>query len=248
MSAIYRNSPVPRYYQLKEIMRERVRSGEWKPGEHIPSERELGETYSISRMTVRQAITDLVNEGLFYREQGRGTFVSERKMTQQLIHLTGFTEDIRARGQVPSTKVLSAQMCPADEGAAKRLRITVGQMIFCLRRLRLADNEPLAIEFSQVHFANCEKLLEEDLENNSLYRLLETKYGTPPMEAEQELEAGLAGNEEAHILKIPIGSPVLFTRRITYTDRNQPFEYAKAVYCGNKYTFYTQLKREQLMP
>lgn len=248
MSAIYRNSPVPRYYQLKEIMRERVRSGEWKPGDLIPSERELGEMYSISRMTVRQAITDLVNEGLFYREQGRGTFVSQRKMTQQLIHLTGFTEDIRARGQAPSTKVLSVQMCPADEGTAERLRIEVGQMIFCLRRLRLADNEPLAIEFSQVNFSGCEKLLEEDLENNSLYRLLETKFAIPPMEAEQEIEAGLAGNEESHLLKIPIGSPVLFTRRTTYTDRNQPFEYAKAVYCGNKYTFYTQLKREQLMP
>ncbi len=85
MSTIYRNSPLPRYYQLKEIMRERVRAGEWKPGDLIPSERELGETYGISRMTARQAITDLVNEGLFYREQGKGTFVSRNKITQQLI-------------------------------------------------------------------------------------------------------------------------------------------------------------------
>src|SRR6516225_11268955 len=126
MSAIYRNSPLPRYYQLKEIMRERVQSNEWKPGEHIPSERELSETYGISRMTARQAITDLVNEGLFYREQGKGTFVSERKITQQLIHLTGFTEDIRARGQKPGTKVLSAQMFPADEITTEKLRIDPG--------------------------------------------------------------------------------------------------------------------------
>lgn len=248
MSAIYRNSPVPRYYQLKEIMRERVSAGEWKPGDLIPSERELSETYNISRMTARQAITDLVNEGLFYREQGRGTFVSQHKVTQQLLRLTGFTEDIQARGQVPSTKVLSAQMAPADEGTAERLRIKAGQPIFCLRRLRLADGQPLAIEFSQVSFAGCERLLEEDLEHNSLYRLLESKYGVPLMEAEQELEAGLAGNEEASILKIPVGSSVLFIRRTTYTDRNQPIEYAKSVYCGNKYTFYTHLKREQLMP
>src|SRR6266446_8799083 len=87
MNAIYKNSPLPRYYQLKEIMRERIRSGEWKPGDLIPSERELGEKYGISRMTARQAITDLVNEGLFYREQGKGTFVSRHKITQQLINL-----------------------------------------------------------------------------------------------------------------------------------------------------------------
>ncbi len=248
MSAIYRNSPLPRYYQLKEIMRERIRSGEWKPGDLIPSERELGEKYGISRMTARQAITDLVNEGLFYREQGKGTFVSRHKITQQLINLTGFTEDIQARGQRPSTKVLSALMCPADDTTAERLRIEPGHLLFCLHRLRLANDEPLAIEFSQVSFAGCEQLLEEDLERNSLYRLLESKYGLPLMEAEQELEAGLAGNEESHFLKIPVGSAVLFTRRTTYTDRNKPIEYAKAVYCGNKYTFFTQMKREQLLP
>src|SRR3989442_12850833 len=149
MNAIYRNSPLPRYYQLKEIMRERVRAGEWQPGDLIPSERELGETYGISRMTARQAITDLVNEGLFYREQGKGTFVSRNKITQQLIHLTGFTEDIRARGQRPGTRVLSAEMRLADEPTAERLRINPGALIFHLQRLRLADGEPLAIELSQ---------------------------------------------------------------------------------------------------
>lgn len=246
MSTIYRNSPVPRYHQLKEILRERIRSGEWKPGDLIPSERELSETYRISRMTARQAITDLVNEGVFYREQGRGTFVTRNKITQQLLRLTGFTEDISARGQHPSTKVLSAEMSPADEFTAERLRIAPGTLIFCLQRLRLADGEPLAIEFSQLNFKGCERLLEEDLEQQSLYRLLESKYGLPLMEAEQELEAGLAGNEEAALLKISPGSSVLFTRRTTYTDRNQPIEYAKSVYCGNKYTFFTHLKRDQL--
>ncbi|HLZ58326.1 MAG TPA: GntR family transcriptional regulator [Ktedonosporobacter sp.] len=248
MSTIYRNSPLPRYYQLKEIMRERIRTGEWKPGDLIPSERELGEMYGISRMTARQAITDLVNEGLFYREQGKGTFVSRHKVTQQLIRLTGFTEDIRARGQRPSAKVLSARMRAADETLAERLRIKPGQLVFCLQRLRMADEDPLAIELSQLYFPGCEKLLEEDLEQNSLYRLLESKYGLPPVEAEQELEAGLAGTEDAQLLKISTGSSVLFIRRTTYTDRNQPIEYAKSVYCGNKYTFYTHLKREQLLP
>ncbi len=248
MGAIYKNSPVPRYYQLREIMREHIRNGEWKPNDLIPSERELSEQYGISRMTARQAITDLVNEGLFYREQGKGTFVSNRKITQQLIHLTGFTEDIRARGHQPSTKVLTAEMNSADQEIAEKLRIEVGMPVFCLRRLRLADGQPLAIERSQISFKGCERLMEEDLEQQSLYRVLETKFGTSLMEADQELEAGLASREEAQFLKIAVNSAVLYIRRVTYVERNQPVEYASSVYCGSKYIFYTHMKREQLLP
>jgi GntR family transcriptional regulator len=247
MRTIYRNSPVPRYHQLKEILRERIRQGEWKPGDLIPSERELSETYGISRMTARQAITDLVNEGVFFREQGKGTFVSQNRITQQLLHLTGFTEDIRARGQHPSTKVLSAAMTPADEVTAEHLLIEPGSQVFLLRRLRLADAEPLAVEVSALDFKGCERLLEEDLEHNSLYQLLEHTYGIPLMEAEQEIEAGLASPEDAETLLIPLGSPVLYTRRTTFTDRNRPIEYARSVYCGTKYTFFTHLKRDRLL-
>lgn len=246
MRTIYRNSPVPRYHQLKEILRERIRSGEWKPGDLIPSERELSESYDISRMTARQAITDLVNEGVFYREQGRGTFVAQNKITQQLLHLTGFTEDIRARGQHPSTRVLTATLLPADETIAGQLRIEPGEPVFMLRRLRLADDEPLAIEVSMLHFKGCEQLAEEDLEHQSLYQLLESTYGLPLMEADQEIEAGQASEEDAKVLKVAPGSAVLYTRRTTYTERNRPIEYAKSVYRGNKYTFHTHLKRDRL--
>jgi GntR family transcriptional regulator len=245
-TTIDRISPVPRYHQLKEILREQIRNGELKPGSLIPSERELSETYGISRMTARQAVTELVNEGVFYREQGRGTFVAQNRITQQLLHLTGFTEDIRARGQRPSTKVLSAAMCPADEVTAHRLRIEPGDPVFCLRRLRLADGEPLAIEVSLLNFKGCEALAEEDFEHNSLYQLLVAQYGLPLMEADQEIEAGLARADEADILRISVGSPVLLTRRTTYTERNRPVEYARSVYCGAKYVFYTHLKRDGL--
>lgn len=248
MNSIVRKSPLPRYYQLKEIMREKINSSEWKPGDLIPSERELGEQYGISRMTARQAITELVNEGLFYREQGKGTFVSRHKITQQLIRLTGFTEDMKARGQQPGSKIISAKMIPADETVAEQLRIKPGTMIFQLQRLRLADAEPLAIEVSSLYFHGCEKLIEDDLEQNSLYRLLESKYKLPLMEAEQQLEAGLIGPEEAQLLNIPVGSAALFVRRITYTEREQPIEYVRSIYCGSKYVFFTQMKRDQFMP
>lgn len=240
-----KSGPLPRYYQLKEIIRERIRRGEWSPGSLIPSERELCERYGISRMTARQSITELVTEGLLYREQGRGTFVGQPKIAQQLLRLTGFTEDMRAREQRPGAKVLTAELWPADDATAERLRIKTGQPVYRLRRLRLADAEPLAIETSHINFIGCERLLANDLERDSLYDLLERVYDLPPLDAEQELEADLADEEEAVLLGIAAGGPVLRTRRVTTTRRNQPIEYATSVYRGDKYRFYTRLGRDQ---
>jgi GntR family transcriptional regulator len=238
------SGPLPRYYQLKEIIRERIRSGEWTTGNLIPSERELCEQYGISRMTARQSITELVNEGLLYREQGKGTYVGRPKIPQQLMRLTGFTEDMASRERRPGALVLSAEMWPADDATAERLRIKVSQPVFRLRRLRLADSEPLAIETSCISFIGCERLLDNDLERDSLYHLLETAYDVPPIEAEQELEADRAGDEEAELLNIEVGSPVLRTRRVTTTRRNKPVEYAWSVYRGDKYRFFTRMVRD----
>ena len=244
MTSIVRHGPLPRYYQLREIIREMVRSGAWPPGELIPSERELSERYGISRMTVRQSVSELVKEGLLYREQGRGTFVGRPKISQQLLRLTSFSEDMGGRQQLPGARVLEAAMLPADDPVAERLRIKPGQPIFRLRRLRLADSEPLALETAIVSFIGCERLLDDDLERHSLYSLLERSYHQPLMEAEQEVEAGLAAEQEAAALGIAPGDPVLLTRRLTYTERQRPIEYATSVYRGDKYTFYTRLVRD----
>jgi GntR family transcriptional regulator len=109
----------------------------------------------------------------------------------------------------------------------------------------LADSEPLAVETSCISFMGCERLLEKDLERDSLYGLLEIVYDMPPMEAEQELEADLARDEEAGLLEVEVGSPILRTRRVTATRRNQPIEYATSIYRGDKYRFYTRMVRDQ---
>jgi GntR family transcriptional regulator len=239
-----KTGPLPRYYQLKEIIREKIRSGEWAEGELIPSERELCEQYGISRMTARQAITELVKEGFLYREQGKGTFVSRPKIIQQLTKLTSFTQDMQARAWIPGTQVLEANMWLADEAAAKKLRIKPSQPVFRLHRLRLANAEPLALETTCINFMGCEKLLEENFENQSLYVVLTEKYGLTMLEADQEMEAGLATEDEASLLQVPPGAPVLHTHRITYNERNQAIEYAQSVYRGDKYKFYTKLIKE----
>lgn len=239
-----KSGPVPRYYQLMEFIRERIRNGEWAPGTLIPSERELCERYGISRMTARQAITELVNEGLLYREQGKGTFVGRPVIPQQLLSLTGFTEDMHARERRAGARVLEAEMWPADQTTADALRIKIGQPVYRLRRLRLADAEPLAIETTCVSFIGCERLLDHDLERDSLYRLLADVFDMPPITAEQEIEASLASSDEAPVLEIPTGSPVLRTRRITTTRRGQPVEYATSLYRGDTYRFFTRLVRD----
>jgi len=195
-------------------------------------------------MTARQSITELVNEGLLYREQGKGTYVGQPKIPQQLLSLTGFTEDMRAREQRPGARVLEAGMWPADEVTAERLRIKRGQPVYRLRRLRLADAEPLAIETTCVCFIGCERLLETDLEHDSLYRILADTFDMPPMAAEQEIEAALADADDAALLEIAPGSPILRTRRVTTTRRGQPIEYAQSMYRGDKYRFYTRLVRD----
>ena len=239
-----KSGPVPRYYQLQEIIRERIRSGEWPSGSLIPSERELCERYGISRMTARQAIGGLEKEGLLYREQGKGTFVGQSIIDQQLLQLTGFTEDITARQRKPGARVLSAELWPADDETAAQLRIRAGQPVYRLHRLRLADGAPLAIELSRVSFIGCERLLEYDLAQESLYRLLEDTFQIPLLDADQELEADLADGDQAKLLQIPVGNPVLRTRRVMFTRRNQPIEFATAVYRGDKYRFYTRLTRD----
>ena len=246
MTESVKSGPVPRYYQLMEFIRERIRSGEWTPGMAIPSERELCERYGISRMTARQAVTELVNEGLLYREQGKGTFVGRGrpKIPQQLMSLTGFTEDIRAREQRPGARVLEAGMLNADDAIADALRIKPGQPVYRLRRLRLADAEPLAIETVFVSFIGCERLLDYDFEQESLYRVLSEIFDMPPIAADQEIEADLPSADEARLLEIATGIPILRTRRITSTRRGQPIEYAVSIYRGDKYRFFTRLVRE----
>jgi GntR family transcriptional regulator len=244
MTESVKSGPLPRYYQLREIIRERIVSGDWSPGALIPSERELCERYGISRMTARQSITDLVIEGLLYREQGKGTYVGRPKIAQQLLRLTGFTEDMKVREQRPGARVLTAEMWSADQETAERLRIRIGQPVYLLRRLRLADAEPLALETSCISFIGCERLLNNDFERDSLYQSLETIYDMPPIEAEQELEADIAREEESFHLGIALGSPVLRTRRVTTTRRNQPIEYATSVYRGDKYRFHTRMVRD----
>jgi GntR family transcriptional regulator len=236
-----KQSPIPIYYQLKEFLREKIVSGEWPPGTMIPSERELSEQYKISRMTARQALTELTVEGILYRKQGKGTFVTEPKFQQALTHLTSFTEDMQARGLDSGAQVLRIDLVQAPLLAQQALQISAGQEVVILERLRMAEGEPIALETCYLHFDKAEELFNENFENNSLYRILNQKYSITPTRAQQQVEAALCSYREKGMLKIEDGAPVLRNRRITFDQRGRAFEYTESAYRADRYVFQVEL-------
>src|SRR5690606_3088473 len=134
-----KNSPIPVYYQLEERLKESIEKKEWEEGQIIPSERVLSEQYGISRMTVRQAIQNLVRDGYLYREKGKGTFVAANKIEQPLQGLTSFTEDMRSRGLKPGTRLLDFSVVAAEGELVRKLRVAEGESVIVIKRVRLAD-------------------------------------------------------------------------------------------------------------
>lgn len=243
---LHRESPIPLYYQLKEIIHNHIVSGEWVAGEKIPSEKELGQEYGVSRTTVRQALEELVHEGLLSREQGVGTFVSNEKMEHELGRLTSFTEDIRMRGMEPSSRFLSIELVSPPEGIANKLDLEGSEQVLKLVRVRLADDEPVGIHTSYVK-NKFDTSLEElrnifSKESTSLYEFAE-KRGVPPIDALEALEAVPANETEAKLLNVAEFSPLLLITRTTYSLGKSPLEFCRMVYRADRYRYNVYLSR-----
>lgn len=239
-------SHLPLHQQLKAAIEDRILSGEWLPGTQVPSERELCEQYKISRITVRQALTTLVMEGHLIRTQGRGTFVASPRIEQQLTQLTGFTQDMQARGKRPSAQVLEAASIPALPNVARALKIKAGETVIMLKRLRLADGEPVAIETAYLIESRCPGLLKENLNARSLYDILTKKYHLKPVRARQQMEAIACPTAEAKLLGTRRGAPVLHIHRTTCDRDGRPFELVESFYRGDRYTFHAELHSDGL--
>ncbi len=237
---------LPLYFQLKAIIEERIDSGEWKPGQLVPSERELCAQYRVSRITVRQALAELVNAGRLVRDQGRGTFIAPPRLEQRLTRLTSFTQDMQARGKKPSSRILRFETIPAPPAVARILRLSSGSNVLLLERLRLTDGEPMAIETAYLPPEKCPGLDAKSLEGRSLYRTLTEKYDIVPVRAEQQLEAVACPAPEAKLLGIRKASPVLHIHRTTYSRDGQPFEHVESFYRGDKYVFHAELTGDRL--
>jgi GntR family transcriptional regulator len=229
--------PVPRYHQLKEILEKRTRSGEFQPGDQFPTEQQLCQDYQLSRGTVRQAIGILVDDGWLQREQGRGTFVTQPQLSSVSFRLTDFSKDMKDRGLEPATQVLRLGTIAASAEIADRLEILEGEEVIESARLRLADGQPMAYEVRYLALTLCPGLLDEDLENQSIHRLLIDKYNIPLTRASHTIEARVLSNDEANLLKVEPGAAGFFVDRVTYAVQDTPVTWYRTLYRGDEYRF-----------
>lgn len=241
--AINPGIPVALYVQIKETIKASILDGQMRPGDQLPPETELVKQYGVSRMTVRQAILELVNEGLLYRRRGKGTFVAQPKITQGLCGLTSFTEDMETRGLRPSGRVLSLGKVPADKEVADLLGVQAAAPVVRLERLRLADGRPMALEVSHLPVPRFEWLLREDLSDRSLYRLLRDACGLDLARARQTIEVAVANPCEAAILKVHAGAPLLRMERVAFDRKGEAVEAVRSLYRADRYKFVLDLPR-----
>jgi GntR family transcriptional regulator len=243
LGRIDRNSKLPIYYQLYEILRSSIRNGTWKPGDMIPAESEFATRYKISRTTIRQVLDMLVSEGLIYRERGRGSFVAEPALEEALVRIISFTDDMRQRGREPSTEVLTSELIPASQDISERLKIEAGEELAHLIRLRLADNEPMSIEDSYLIHRHCPGILDGDYESNSLREAIERRYGIRWSHAKQVIRAILATSSLAKSLSIRPGDALLYIERVSFSQQHRiPVEFLRIYYRGDRYSLYNELQ------
>lgn len=231
---------VPKYYRLKQELRQEI--SQLAPGSAIATERVLSGRFGVSRTTVRQALQELAVEGLLQRFQGRGTFVAPPKLAQTL-QLTSYTEDIAATGRRPASRLLDATVVPASADLAERLGLAQRAPVQRVERLRLADEEPMAVETVHLdaeRFSGIGAAIEQGA---SLYQVLHETYGVALVRAEETIETVLASPAEAALLATGTGLPLLLLTRTSWDELGRPVEYVRSLYRGDRYRFVANLIR-----
>jgi GntR family transcriptional regulator len=239
---INRQSKVPLHQQIYEGLREKIMAGFWTADDLFPTEMKLMDDYQVSRMTIRQVMDRLVSEGLIYRQQGRGTFVSKPTLEQVLTRIISFTEDMHRRGLIPETRVLDQQVIPASEDVARALKITTGEKVAYLKRLRFANNEPMCIEESHLIYELCPEIFETDFAVQPLRETLESKYHIRMIKALQKIHAIVAENEIAQLLKSQPPLALLFIERTSFDEWDRPVEFLRLYFRGDRYSLYNELR------
>jgi GntR family transcriptional regulator len=227
---------VPLYYQIEQSILERISSGQLKQGDLLESEEELSRRYKVSRMTARQALQRLKARGYAVSERGRGTFVTRPKLSKSILVLNGFTDELRKKGITPSSRLLQQEVRASDDDVlAERLNIATGAPVLYLRRLRLADDIPLAIEESHIPlelFPGIEKI---DFSERSLYQTMHEQFHMQFGWADEVIEALPATAGEAQLLTIPKASSLLCISRTLVSGEGTTLEFAVSRYRGDRY-------------
>lgn len=242
---VNKNAPIPVYLQLRDLLQEKIASGEYRTGDRIPSETELSSYHNISRMTVRQATNELFGAGMLYKIRGKGTFVAKPKMSRDLSELTSHTERLRRSGYNVVTKVLEVNIISPPEEPARNLEISENEKIIKLSRLRMLDNRPFLWEVSFLPYELCPALVDDDLERDSLYRLLEEKYGLSLDRAVLYLEAVAANKAQSELLRVKMGAPLLRIKQTTYLIDGRPIQFVEVISRSDEFKYQFSRKKNR---
>jgi GntR family transcriptional regulator len=231
---VSRASKLPLYHQIELDVRQQIESGEWKPGDQIPTEVELGTIYGTSRVTIRQAISNLVAAGRLVREPGRGTFVCEPAVTAGPRGLTSFTEEMRGLGFRATSQLLDLRLEPAGDEIAPLLKIDPDDAVVTVRRLRLGDGRPIGLQTAHLPALRFPELERASLAEGSLYAYLESHFAVVPAEAEETFFAAPIIGDNARLLQVSDGACGLRVERLTFEEHG-PFEYVTSIMRGDRY-------------
>ena len=232
--------PIPLHHQVYVDLRSALDAGEWRPGDRLPTERDMASRYGCSLITIRRALSELVRDGRLERTRGRGTFVLPPKIDVDFAGSSSFTEEMQRRGFDPQTRLVAARPEAAGESVAAALGLETGSPTLYLERLRLADAEPLLLE--QVHLPadRFPGLLASDLEHNSLYEILTERYGTRVVRAREAIEPVLLKAREAKLLAQAPGRPALLVEGVAFAADGLPIELARSYVRGDRTRYYVE--------
>ncbi|MBN1934147.1 MAG: GntR family transcriptional regulator [Anaerolineae bacterium] len=239
------SSPIPLDHQIKESVREAIASERLRPDDLIPSDRELARQSGIHLLFIRQAIEELIKEGLLYEVESIGVFVARPKVVQCLPTVLGFSARMRQSGYLPRSQVLTQQPETVKPSVARQLRIAEEAKVMRLSRLRLADNEPLMIETSYLSLDRFPDLLQDDFTVRSLYEVIATRYGVCVHELDQTLEPVLITEYEADLLHTSPGAPAMLMEVIALDSGGVPIEFSKSIVRGDKCQYYFRMRSTQ---
>ncbi|MGH8990556.1 MAG: GntR family transcriptional regulator [Acidimicrobiia bacterium] len=236
-------SPVPLHYQVREQISLAIADGRLVPGDLLPPEEDLAAQGSVSRTTIRQALAALVHEGLIERKRGKGSWVVEPRIDQQLIELTGFVEDMLSRGLEPEARVISMEVVPADVIVAEELRLPEGSTVVRIERVRLADRRPILFDVSHLPLDIGQRVIAEDLRKRPIFEILESDLEVALNDADYHIRAVAAEDPIATHLGVGRGTPLLMIERTTYSSDGAPVDYENLYYRADRMTFSLRLRR-----
>lgn len=240
-----KNSQQPLYEKVKEQLHSKIQQGVYPPLSQLPSENELSDLFNVSRITVRQALHKLSQEGLIFKVHGKGTFVSKPKAYQNITQLQGFAEAMSHTGHQILNEVLSVKFIEAPIKVASKLRISVHSQVVEIKRVRLLNNEPVSYELTYLPATVGKQLVEKevDLRSTDIFSAIERDLSIPLGYADLNIDAIQADDELAQLLSVDVNTPILRVERLTHDAQNQPLDYEYLYFSGESFQYQLRIFR-----